>query len=315
MSSGSSDKLTLPEAQEGFLNIVRKLNDSDNFKQLLNWIQWNWLNDGKLKESDTSEEILDSIAADLRSSLPLEAVLPSEIIRAPTFGKNSDCEQQHTVHVDAFLYDDEMVDVLCDEGKIPRSCCLQCGSLNTRPLTFISHSLSRERLLFIFKSMLPPLDGKVVLDVGSRLGAALYGACVYSKASKIVGVEINADFCNIQKKIIEKYNFQDRIEIIEANIAHRPDIILAVDVVIMNNVFEFFVEPEQQISIWKFLRQTTKSGTLLVTVPPLEETFSYLQTGIVLSEWVQELPLYNPDAAGITMSAEEMQELKHYRVI
>lgn len=33
-------------------------------------------------------------------------------------------------------------------------------------------------------------------------------ACVYSKASKIVGVEINADFCNIQKKIIEKYNFQ-----------------------------------------------------------------------------------------------------------
>jgi hypothetical protein len=44
MSSDTSEKLTLPEAQEGFLNIVRKLNDSDNFKQLLNWIQWNWLN-------------------------------------------------------------------------------------------------------------------------------------------------------------------------------------------------------------------------------------------------------------------------------
>jgi hypothetical protein len=39
------------------------------------------------------------------------------------------------------------------------------------------------------------------------------------------------------------------------------------------------------------------------------------QTGIILSEWVQELPPYNPDVAGITLSAEEMLELKHYRVI
>jgi hypothetical protein len=30
---------------------------------------------------------------------------------------------------------------------------------------------------------------------------------------------------------------------------------------------------------------------------------------------VQELPPYNPDAAGITLSAEEMLELKHYQVM
>jgi hypothetical protein len=30
---------------------------------------------------------------------------------------------------------------------------------------------------------------------------------------------------------------------------------------------------------------------------------------------VQELPLYNPDAAGITLNAEEMKELKLYQVI
>ena len=28
------------------------------------------------------------------------------------------------------------------------------------------------------------------------------------KASKIVGVEMNADLCNIQNKLIKKYNFQ-----------------------------------------------------------------------------------------------------------
>jgi hypothetical protein len=33
-------------------------------------------------------------------------------------------------------------------------------------------------------------------------------AYVYTKAAKIVGIEINADFCNIQNNIIKKYNFQ-----------------------------------------------------------------------------------------------------------
>jgi hypothetical protein len=73
---------------------------------------------------------------------------------------------------------------------------------------------------------------------------------------------------------------QDRIEIIEANVADRPDVILSADVIIMNNVFEFFMEPEEQVTVWRFLRQTVKPGTLLVTVPPLEETFSQLQVSI-----------------------------------
>jgi hypothetical protein len=45
------------------------------------------LQECNLKDSETSEEILDAIAADLRSSLPPEAVLPSEIIQPPAFGK------------------------------------------------------------------------------------------------------------------------------------------------------------------------------------------------------------------------------------
>jgi hypothetical protein len=49
--------------------------------------------------------------------------------------QNSDCKQQHTVHVDEFLYDNETVDALCDEGKLVRNYCLQCGSFNTRPLS------------------------------------------------------------------------------------------------------------------------------------------------------------------------------------
>jgi hypothetical protein len=33
----------------------------------------------------------------------------------------------------------------------------------------------------MFRKLLPPLDGKTVLDVGSRLGAVLYGAFYHSK--------------------------------------------------------------------------------------------------------------------------------------
>jgi hypothetical protein len=33
-------------------------------------------------------------------------------------------------------------------------------------------------------------------------------AYIYTKASKIVGVEMNADLCNIQNRIVKKYNFQ-----------------------------------------------------------------------------------------------------------
>lgn len=39
---------------------------------------------------------------------------------------------------------------------------------------FISHSMSREQLKFIFCDLLPDLSGKTVLDIGSRMGPVLY---------------------------------------------------------------------------------------------------------------------------------------------
>lgn len=44
-----------------------------------------------------------------------------------------------TVHVDAFLYDEDQVDSLCEDGTMSRSYCLACGSFKTAPLgeTFI----------------------------------------------------------------------------------------------------------------------------------------------------------------------------------
>lgn len=50
------------------------------------------------------------------------------------FLQDSDCDPRHTLHVDAFLYDDEQVDELCERGELDRNYCLQCGSHKTKPL-------------------------------------------------------------------------------------------------------------------------------------------------------------------------------------
>ena len=56
-----------------------------------------------------------------------------------------------------------------------RSFCRDCGSRKIDEIEFVTHSCSREQLEFIFRSLLPSLRGKTVLDVGSRFGAVLYG--------------------------------------------------------------------------------------------------------------------------------------------
>lgn len=53
--------------------------------------------------------------------------------------------------------------------QIVECCSLQC------PAEFISHSFSISELQFLFLHVLPDLTGKLVVDVGSRLGAVLYG--------------------------------------------------------------------------------------------------------------------------------------------
>ncbi|PSN35247.1 hypothetical protein C0J52_15525 [Blattella germanica] len=304
-----TSKLSLPQAQEQFVDMMRRL-DENAISGFFSWIQNNWINDLDVKSNDMSDAMLDTIARDLRDSLPLEAILPSENIRPPSSGKNADCDPKTTVHVDAFLYDDELVDKLCEDGHLARNYCTQCGSHKTRPLTFISHSASTERLHFIFQCMLPPLDGKIVLDIGSRLGAVLYGAYVFTQAEKIVGVEMNSELCAMQMGVVCRYKLQDRIQVVEADISSRPDIIMAADVIIMNNVFEFFLSTKRQHELWSFLRHTIKTGTLLVTIPPLEQS----ETGIDLSTWVEEIPAFNLEGAKPTMSEEEMQELGLYKV-
>ncbi|XP_046572343.1 uncharacterized protein LOC124280450 [Haliotis rubra] len=154
-------------------------NVSDDVRsQFLSWIK-NKINSGEwgdvTREKSNEDVMLESIQSDLRSELPVNAVSHTENIHFPQTGPNADCDPSTTVHVDAFLYDEDAIDDLCEDGKMSRNYCTRCGSQEVQPLTFITHSASAAQVKYILNYALPDLSGKNVLDVGSRIHAVLYG--------------------------------------------------------------------------------------------------------------------------------------------
>ncbi|KAJ7383958.1 hypothetical protein OS493_024647 [Desmophyllum pertusum] len=243
--------------------------------------------------------------------------MESENICNPEEGENSDFHPSTTVHIDSFLYNDEDIDKLCDEGKMSRNYCEDCGSHNTAPLTFISHSSSLVQLRFIFQAAVPmilkcQLTNKLMVDVGSRLGAVLYGAYNFSTIKKIVGVEINSDLCNLQQDIIEKYSMSDRVEIRCADVCNELTLLKEADIVVLNNVFEFFLPVDEQIRTWKILREhLTKPGCVLVTVPSLEEATRLKNKPCIdIDSWVKPCAV-NYNVPEISCDEEDIHELQN----
>lgn len=81
----------------------------------------------------------------------------------------------------------------------------------------------------------------------------------------------------IKKAFIGLFLYQDRIQIVPGDVQEQREVVQAADVLILNNVFEFFISPPLQARIWCFLRANTKKGTLIVTIPSLEDAFHYLE--------------------------------------
>jgi len=237
--------------------------------------------------------MLDKIAGDIRARVPLEAVMPTETIIHPTTGEDSTLNSVNSVHLDAFLYDEDGEEALVQEGLLARSYCQDCGSRNIEDLTFITHSCSKERLEFIFCGLLPPLDGKTVIDIGSRIGAVLYGAYYYSKAAKIIGVEMNSELCRVQGEMVEMHKLSDRVSVVEGDMCNMAGLIRTGDVILLNNVFDWFMLPQIQIKMWQFLRTTLATGCLIVSIPSLEASLGHLNTGIDLAAWVRPVEMFD----------------------
>ncbi|KAF9577575.1 hypothetical protein BGW38_007127, partial [Lunasporangiospora selenospora] len=157
---------------------------------------------------------LNKIIEDLRARLPVTAEAPNEQITIPETEEFEGYSRSNVVHVDSFLYTEDDVDDLCDQGKLSRNFCLKCQSKETRPLNFISHSATVVQLQFLFQVLLrgEKSKGKTILDIGSRLGAVLYSGYLFTDAQKLIGVEMNDYFCKLQNDIVRKHRLQDRVE-------------------------------------------------------------------------------------------------------
>lgn len=306
--------MNFSDAKNEILQVLSKT-ERQHLPKLLDWLKTSDDLDDFLV--DNQSVILQSIAEDLRVCLPLEAMAPSE-----TMAIQKTQQKPHpTVHVDAFLYDEEAVDSLCEEGKMSRNYCLNCGSHRTAPLEFISHSFSIPELQFLFHNVLPDLSGKLVVDVGSRLGAVLFGGYLYSASSQLVGVEISSEFVKLQTMAVEKYGFSDRIQVIHADIRSQSALVQNTDVLIMNNVFEYFMEPSDQMQAWLFISQHfRKKGALLVTVPSVQETLALLQDAVfletlALSQWIEEVPLDYSVYLKNDTDPDSLKQIHLYRVL
>ncbi|XP_034431685.1 uncharacterized protein zgc:109986 isoform X1 [Hippoglossus hippoglossus] len=288
--------------------LLSKVNPSE-LQKVLSWIR----DSGELDELlvDNRKVMLRSIADDLRASLPPDAMLPSEAAAHQKMQQRP----RPTVHVDGFLYDDEQVDSLCEEGTMSRTYCLTCGSQRTAPLDFISHSFSVAELQFLFQNVLPDLSGRTLVDVGSRLGAVLYGGYVYSSASRLIGLELSEDFVRLQNNMLQKYRLNDRVQVLQADVCTQDVLLQNTDVLVMNNVFEYFMEPSEQIKAWRYImRNLVKTGSLLVTVPSLQESLDALQEAL-RPGWVEELPVDYDVYLGRDTDPDALRQIHLYRVM
>nr|KAF6485484.1 hypothetical protein HJG63_010668 [Rousettus aegyptiacus] len=133
-----------------------------------------------------------------------------------------------TIHVDAFLYDEDFIDSLCEEGKMSRNYC----------------------------------------------------------------TVLHADICT-QGSLLQN-----------------------ADVVIMNNVFEYFLDEAEQARAWEYISHNIrKQGSLLLTVPSLEESLSGLQINIQLSPWVEEVPLNYDVFPEKDIDREALEQIHLYKIL
>lgn len=303
--------MELLNAQQQFCNLLQSLSSPALRDSFLQWIEANYpsMDEGKDAAAEADSK-LEAIAKDLRETMQPYGMLPSENILVP-----ASCDVAHTIHVDAFMYDELTLDRLFESGHLAKFYCTNCGSRNIRPLTLISHSMSQERLSFIFQSLLPPLQNHTVVDVGSRVGAVLYGAYYYSSAARILGIEMNKSFCEIQSNVVQKYNLGDRIRVMHGDLLQYSEILQSADVVFLHNVFEYFLSKDDEMQCWRFLQANVrKPKALIVAIPDLTEMLGKLKMDVdgILSSWVERLPL-----DGITSDTQhsELAQISMYQVL
>jgi len=224
----------------------------------------------KRKKLRTLEKIREMI----RNSLPPDGLVEGEVAMMPFSEQFEGFTEHNVLHVDSFLYpNDEIIDEYCERGLLSRTYCSKCGSKETKELNYISHSISDVQADFVFSHVLTEdLSTKCIIDVGSRIGVILYYGWLFTDSVNIIGIEFNKYFVDLQQKILKKFKMNQRVNVICADVKDKSEILRSGDVIILNNVFEAFIEKSLQKDIWKFVFTNLKSGATVITIPSIEQS-------------------------------------------
>ena len=154
------------------------------------------------------------------------------------------------------------------------------------------------------------------MDVGSRIGAVLFGSFIHSKAQNIIGIEMNTELCNTAMQTCLKFNMNSRIQVINAELSTKTEILRQTDVVILNNVFDWFAPINIQVQLWQLIRQNVKPGSLIVTIPSLQEALRILpnHANIDLGSWVQACPPFRPERISKNLLNDKLESIFLYSV-
>ncbi|EPY43463.1 hypothetical protein AGDE_00458 [Angomonas deanei] len=138
-----------------------------------------------------------------------------EPTRVPNSGEVS-ATAAPVVSVDAFLYDEEDVQQLIEKGQLSDRYCLECGSMKTGLTEFITHSFSRDQLVFIVCYVLPYLrnelqcDVSKLVEVGARFGNLLWACFAAAEerqtvVKEVVGVELDQKMVDVQRALLTRF--------------------------------------------------------------------------------------------------------------
>jgi len=192
-----------------------------------------------------------------------------------------------TKFVDSFLYTDEVLDEWVEEGSFSRSFCGKCGNDTCENYSFLSDSFSIDELGKLFTMV--PRKGNF-LDIGSRFGVCMLAASLYATYSKIQGVELDADMVNYSNKL------KVPGQITQADIRKcAEDLVPQSDVILMNNVFEYFMSPEDELECWRKIFEHAKKGQTFALVPSFSSVVDRLEQNPVLLEIQTRLKLTQSD--------------------
>uniref|UniRef100_A0A0N5AV04 Methyltransf_11 domain-containing protein n=1 Tax=Syphacia muris TaxID=451379 RepID=A0A0N5AV04_9BILA len=305
--------LKLADAEDRFLKLIDEV-DPRNVAEFLNWINDSFVVVGGGTKQSLREKgdimttvledslnnsvieataLLRKLAVEIRTQVPQTAVFDSETTVWPKIGLDSDCKPETTIHVDSFLYDDDDVEDLAESGLISRNYCAKCGSRDVNCLTFISHSLGISQLRYMFTVLVPlnqAMRGRLILDIGSRLGAVLYAVYYYSGGTvNAVGIEMNSDLCKLQKKVIKENGMDNSLCVIEDDVRNQGDVVSKADVIVMNNVFSFFLPVSEQLKCFEFLHEHIKPGAVIISNPTMEELTESLSLPFEINYWLDKV--------------------------